>query len=216
MRHQYFQIIWKVKTQIILIILLTVLLIAPHYGLIPPPQELSAKLTSYFAIYGIPLVLIVSFFENLVGFNAYFPGSVVMLTAMAMTAGDPQRALAVYFAIIVPSLMAQHLNFLIGRYSNHEQSSSKVSNKQLFWWFLTTFWHPQLSSLTSLAAGSEGLPYKRYAKQVFTVGLAWTIFWAFVMYFFGQIAGATNNLLIPFYIYLNLWLVWDIWKYGKE
>ena len=216
MQNKFFQIIWKVKTQIILITLLTGIFLASHLALIPSPRDLTVLLSNYLSYYGLPLIAVVSFLENIVIFNVYFPGSVVVLTAMSLTAGDPARAVLTYLVVVLPIFVAHHINFLIGRYSNKQTAPQPFGEGKLFFLFFSTAWHPQLASVTSLAVGSEGIAYTRFVKYLFTVGFAWTIFWGFVMYFFGQIAGATNNLIIPYYIYLNLWLIWDLQKHTKE
>lgn len=212
-------IVLRVKTQLIIILFLTVINLLAHFGFVPSVSELTQILRKWFDQSGLPLVALCSLLENIVGFNVYFPGSIVILTAMSLTAGNPQRALITFFWIVIPSMLAHNINFLIGRYSrnSHNLSQTKKEEGRIFkgtlgnWFlFMSTFWHPHFAAVTSVASGSSRTPYKDFLKYFLVSSILWNSFWGVTMYFFGRFTVAASNLSPLFYTYLFLWLVWDL------
>ena len=200
--------------------MITINLLA-HFGYIPDTNELTEILSAIFNKYGLPLIALASFLENIVGLNVYFPGSIVILTSMSLTAGDPGKAVLVFIAIFLPSTLAQNANYLIGYFSTKnlkKQNLIKLSKIKLGLLFGSTFWHPHTTAITCMASGSEGLSYVVFLKYFIVFSLFWNVFWAITMYHFGYFAKATSNLTLFFYIYLVLWIAWDAFKIlkGKE
>ena len=66
------------------------------FNIIPPVSEMIFLLNNLFLKYGIPIIAFSSFIEHLVGVNVYFPGSVVIVTAMTLASGNLPLAVAVF------------------------------------------------------------------------------------------------------------------------
>lgn len=218
------KIICEIHTQIILIIILLSINTLAYIGVIPTTSDLTETISNMFTKYGLPLVAIFSFFENIGGFNAYFPGSVVILTAMSLTAGDPFKAIITFLFIIIPSIAAHNANYFFGKFINSKKyNNTNIVNKNSadtdklskFTIFFSTLWHPHFAAITCIASGSEGLSYRKFLKYFLPACIFWNIFWGMVMYYFGDLVNSTSNLMPLFYGYIVIWALFDIKKYYK-
>lgn len=198
------------RAQITIIGVLLALNILAAVGILPSPDELASDLANLLKNKGLPLIAVVSFIENLAGIGVYFPGSVVIAAAMALTAGNVGKALLVYFAIVIPAMAANIISYFIGKVTRKE---SIVPSKSIALWYAATYWHPQLAGVTAAASGAEGIPFWTYVKFFLPISISWTIFWALLLYFAGKAVDTSSLLLQLFYIYIAAWILWDIRKY---
>lgn len=215
-----------------ILLLVTVVNVLGQLGWIPSLAESTAWLGGFLERYGVVVVLPLAILENLIVLNVYFPGSIVILTAMALTAGDPRRALVMFVCIVIGSTVGQNANYWMGRYGGSrgpaiaERQASRAdpgadgSDRRTSrrWWlvFFGTFWHPHSASLTSILAGSEGLRYKQFLIYLLSTGLAWSVFWGFTMYHFGGILEARSNLLPAVYIYVVVWILYNLRRFVRK
>lgn len=188
-------------------------------GILPSTSSLMQSIKGLFEKHGLPLVAICSFLENIVGFNAYFPGSVAILAGMALTAGDPTRALLTYFAIVLPAGSANVLSYLSGRYLARKEEYSPDSDRtniehanQSWMLFLATYWHPHLAATTSFAVGIKGMLFKSYLIKFTIASLVWSAFWGLAVYHFGVFINEGRDLTILVYSYLIIWAAWDVFN----
>jgi membrane protein DedA with SNARE-associated domain len=197
---------------LLIIFLLILLQILSGYGLIVPPSDLLEAFSKRLGSGGLLFVATVSFFEALVIFNAYFPGSAVILFAMASTAGDWNRALLTFTAIVISSGAAHQINYWAGRLLAKLDEIRRMENKgapTLIEAFVS-YWNPHLGSLYSLRSGSNGVAYKRFLfRFVLAFGL-WNIFWGVLMYKLGDVPISGSEFLLLFYIYLAWWIVQEL------
>ena len=189
-----------------------------QFGLIPSPAQLNEILVEKFKNYGLPLIAVCAFLENLVGVNAYFPGAFTILTGMALTAGNPSRAVLTYFIIYIPSFVANILSFYFGllyRQNDLKGITRKERNTTL--WFFLTYWHPQLAALTAFTIGSDGVLSKgNFIKHSFRASLFWSIFWGVIIYHFGLFANVAHNFMTLFLGYVVVWAAIDIYKWFRN
>ena len=194
-------------------------------GWIPSVHELSDMLGRFFEKGGLPVIGMASFAENTIGLNVYFPGAIVILVAMALTAGDLPRALMTFLVILIPSMLAHLMNYGLGRWlggrvnvEGHTSGGdpSRFAKGRMWGLFLASYWHPHLAAVTSYAAGTEGVGVGAFLRVFVVASLLWNSFWGIVMYNFGEVAGATRNLIPLFYVYVVGWLLLGIWRFFKQ
>ncbi len=216
----------KIKSQLILLIILSSLDILSRIGLIPTPVEFTSILKSLFEEYGLFSVAIISFAENIVGVNSYFPGSVVILVAMSLTTGNLKMATLTFISIYLPSIFSHHVNYFIGVIDKNKKDNSDVINRDVkishksngfFNWrlisfYFTTFWHPHFTALSCLASGKENVSYRSFIANFLIVSFTWNLFWGITMYNIGNIGNTNTSLLPLMYSYLIIWSSWDIYK----
>lgn len=203
--------------QLVLLTLVAILYSFSLAGVIPSPQELNTTLVRLFTRYGLPFIAACSFVENLVGFNAYFPGAFTILTGMSLTAGHPKQALLTYVAIYIPAYAANLLSYLVGRCREAEAETSPPRSTQLWSWFFLTYWHPQLATLTALAAGASAtIPLKSFMLHSLASSFGWSIFWALIIYHFGLPFDVSKHFASLFVLYLLGWTLLAGWKASKK
>ncbi len=173
--------------------------------------------------YGLIVIGPLSFLENMVGLNVYFPGSIVILTAMALTAGNPVRGLITYLTIYGAAFVAYHINYFIGFSTSRKVVKNKnmvvdsSTNKTLWLRFFSTFWHPHFAALTCIHVGNEGYKYKQIMKYLIVVSFVWNTFWGLTMYSVGTITPTTgNSLTYIVYLYIIGWLLLSTYRYYKN
>ena len=189
-----------------------VLLLAQHLGVAPSTDSIVTSLLEHLASNRLLWVIISSFIENIIGASLYFPGSIIMLTGMAQTAGSPPDAITTYFTIYFSSAFAQQINFLIGRLTATDSQKNVQCNATRLWLTcFTTFWHPQLAAVTCYSFGTNhSLKYRQFAWPFLTFSITWSIFWALVIYRYGG-AIATPELFRWLVVaYLAIWTLRSI------
>lgn len=203
-----------IRTQLVIVGVIGTLAVLHRMGLIPTPVELEGSLASIVRrqlLFLAPIALA----ENLVGFNVYFPGSIAILLGMASTGGHPSLALLAWIAIVLPGVVGQQLSYWLGR-TGFARASGPSPTKHLgvaLEWglYAGTMWHPQVASLTSAAAGAEGLSYRHYLSRFLPVFLLWQVFWGALMYSVGaSVAKGFGWMLWLFLVYLAAWTILDL------
>lgn len=196
--------------QTILLALIAVLYLLSLFAVIPSPSDLNDILLEAFRRYGLPLIALSSFLENLVGFNAYFPGAFTILTGMSLTAGHAGKAVLTYFIIYVPACVANVLSYFLGgcRKPGLREINSSFSQK-IWLWFLLTYWHPQLASVTAFSAGVRNIPKTTFLGHALVASLFWSLFWAVIIYHVGLIANTARYFTFLFVVYVLIWAAID-------
>lgn len=200
-----------IRIQLIIIGIIVILKVLEFFGL-PSIESVIPYLAEKFKQNGYFLVSACSFLENIFGFNAYFPGSIVILTSMSLTAGNPTRGLIMFLFIYFPSIFAQIINYFLGK----NLSLPSIERKRNFWiLFFSTMWHPTFASITSTQAESMGLSIKEFLYYYLPTSLFWNCFWAVLMYKIGGIGNTGSSFFIIFYLYLAIWTLLGIIKFYK-
>ena len=181
---------------------------------------MAKSLRVFFQSNGLPAIGLLSLVENLVVANIYFPGSVVILLAMSLTAGNLQLAFVTFLWIIVPSAFAHAINYGIGRFGGAKVAKltdGPPGGEPSMIEFALAFGHPHTAAFVSFRAGSSRMPPKRYISRFLPVSLAWSTFWAIVMYNVGgSVGGVAGYWIYLIYAYLILWAAWDLWKWRRR
>lgn len=186
-------------------------------GVLPTASILMNRLLQLFTAYGVPIVAMCSFVENIPGISTYFPGSTVLLLAMASTSGDPKRAVLTYAGVLMPAIAANLSAYYLGRRSSGGSQGKHRSYRRMLFWYASTYWHPQLAALTAVASGSEGTPISLHLRCFLVTSIPWSIFWALVLYRTGAkvLTGVTEAPWV-FYIYLLAWTAWTIGSHRQK
>jgi hypothetical protein len=200
-----------------LLLLLATLQVLAMVNIIPPAEVLSSLLSHALQEGGLTLVAVASLLENLPGVNTYFPGSIVLLVRMTSTAGEPYQALLVYFCVLLPAIGGNLCSFYIGRIfprraTGGTESRSATDSRKTIAFYVLTYWHPHLASLTAYASGSTGMGAGTHAKYFLPVCISWSMFWAFLLYHTGAILDMNSQLVWLSWVYLALWIIWDLRK----
>lgn len=209
------ELLYVIKNQLLILGFVLIFKILVCFNILPEEKYLINIINNFFKDYGLFAVLFSSFLENLIGFGSYFPGSIVILTSMAMTYGNIKLAILTYFVITISSLFSHLINFIIGsKISNYNKSSINNITKHLF----LTLWHPHFAAVSSFTLGSMQISYLEFFKRFIPIHIFWNSFWAIFMYSAGALGQASFSFLNLFYAYIIIWIIWDITKFynGKN
>lgn len=208
----------KILPQIVILSLIGVFYSLSLFDIIPSPSQLNGILVEKFKTYGLPLIAICAFLENFVLVNAYFPGAFTILTGMALTAGNPGRAVLTYFVIYLPSYTANILSYYCGfLYQCKDIAGAIPKKRKSLLWFFFTYWHPQLAALTAFSAGAgKFLLPSNFIKLSLGISLFWSIFWGAIIYHFGLFTDVAHNFLLLFLGYIMVWAAVDIYLWFRS
>ncbi len=216
----------QVRLQLALFGILGALHVLSARGVIPNPNTLATTLRDFFQHRGLLAVGAVSLAENIVGVNIYFPGSVVILLAMSMTAGNLKLAFLTYLWIVVPSALAHMINYNLGRFGRGNVTKipddlagepRPPHGEPSLLEFIIAFGHPHTAAVVSVRAGANRMPMNRFLRRFIPISLVWSTFWAILMYNVGDVLhGAAGNWIVLIYVYLILWTAWDLWQWHRR
>ena len=211
---QLIKYIKAIRLQLFVVFIIIIFYILEYYNLILPEKELERILVGYLNSYGIPLLFFISFFENLIGINVYFPGSVAILFGMTNTAGNPKLAFYTFISIFIGSLLSNLINVAIGKRLN---LGEKLTRLPSIGNLLLSLWHPHFASVSALTIGKLNKPYISYMKYFIPISFLWNLFWGLFMYFIGLLSNETMGFMNTiFYIYIIFWIVFDVYKEFKK
>lgn len=201
----------KIGIPLFLIIIISFLYFLSLIDIFPSPNSILNYLKDIILKYGVLVILIVSFIENLFGFNSYFPGAVIILTAMSLTKGKLEEAALTFLLIYFPVLIATCINYFSGQFIGIRMKVKAETKRSLRKKLLFTCWHPYLASITSFQSGFNQIPFKVFFWNFIPISLMWNLFWAIIAYNYGSVL--TNNgdfFLIIFLVYLLVWIFYEI------
>lgn len=203
----------SIKNQLLIILLFLGFKLLVNFHVLPDEKYIVSLLSSFFDKYGYYAVGIASFLENLIGFGSYFPGSIVILTSMSLTAGDLSKAFITFLFIFIPSTISHVINFLIGkRISRYHKYTKRSMNFFLF----TTLWHPHFASVSAFTLGGQKIGFNKFIKYFLPVHFFWNLFWGLLIYNIGRLGHEDMSFFNLFYLYMGLWIMWDTYLYFKR
>lgn len=178
---------------------------------LPGDEQLKEVLKTYFTDYGLWIVLVGAFLEGVLLVGQYFPGGFIIFFGVVSAGGDPFRAMEVVGVVCVAFFLAYYLNYLMGKYGWYrlllkfglEQSignAKKKLERQELNAILSTYWEPNLSSITATAAGILQMPRRRFFLYSAIGILIWETFWGVVVFSLGQ--EAFNLIGLKFVLFI--------------
>lgn len=202
-----------VKLQLLVVAIVLLFQMLVYLQIIPNEEDLLGNLNKLLETKGVILLFIISFAENLVGFNVYFPGSIPLIYGMSKTAGEPEQAIKTFLSILFAVILSNFINLLIGHITT---KGDKIESGFSYKTCILTLWHPYLSSLTSLRIGKTKYFIINYIKYFIPISITWYIIGGVIIYKFGfNISASFTFIKIIFYAYLIIWIIRDLIKEFK-
>jgi membrane protein DedA with SNARE-associated domain len=213
--HMINKIAYAIRVQLIVLIIFIVLSVLGYLHLIPNSIELLHFFIANIQKFGIPLIFVASLFENAIGINTYFPGAIVIFSGMAITKGNLMAALLTFLAIYCSTIVANCINFFIGKYA---ASKIKEDKPKVLWVFMAkNLWHPYLASIASFKLGFSNVSFHLFFFNFVAVSFFWNLFWGIIAYHFGGLLTSDPELFIYlFIIYLFVWITKDVYAVLKR
>ena len=196
---------------------------------LPPEETLAQIAKTYLDRYGVVIVFVSAYLEGLLLVGWYFPGSLVIVLALILAAGEPARFAAVAATAGAGLLAAYVTNFFAGKYGWYrlllafglreplDKAQRRLSRYGLSAIF-TTYWQANLASCISTAAGILHFPPARFVIYSATAEALWATFWASIIFFLGSAALAFVGFRMILFM-IMLWIAGRLiyrWKFGAK
>lgn len=178
---------------------------------LPPQSEVIETIKQYFDRYGLSIVFIGALIEGMLLLGQYFPGGFIIFLGVIAAGSDKAEAALVVSVVSLAFAISYSINYLLGRVgwylvlsrfgmaSAIENAKAKLMKHDLNA-IISTYWEPNLASLTATAAGVLRISYKRFLFCSL-IGIAiWNSFWGIFVFVLGdnalKIAGPKYILII--------------------
>lgn len=164
---------------------------------LPSDEVMKNKIISYFANYGLVIVFVGAFLEGVLLIGQYFPGGFIIFFGVISAGANVLRAAEIVAIVCISFFIAYYLNYLIGKYGWYrlllrfglgktiEITKEKLAKHELST-ILSTYWEPNLSSITATAAGILQIPRRRFLIHSIIGILIWETFWGILVFFLGR------------------------------
>jgi hypothetical protein len=106
----------RVRATLLLLLIVLVLDSLSRAGILPSQELLNHEIRTILLERGPLALAFVTILESTVGINLYFPGSILILTTMALTAGNVPLAMSTFSVIFIFLCLTYSLDFIIGKY----------------------------------------------------------------------------------------------------
>ena len=176
-------------------------------------------LSNLYRDYGLPALFISSLLESIAYIGLYFPGSVVILLAVAVSDGSVFEFMTIAAVTALAIVVGSTISYYCGWYSllRSSVSESEVTlnePKSTLWWFILCNWHPNAIGLWFFKRGVDKKPLFPWIIYVWPVMFIWGLFLAFVVYAMRE--QVNDERILEIFIVLFVWVVIDIYlKYKK-
>ncbi len=193
------------------------------FFVVPTQNEFFNLVFSYVGHQSLFLIFLIALLEGGFVLGQYAPGGFVIFLSILSAGEDIPRISLLISIICIAYFIAYTIDYAIGYYgtqllakkTNFEKKISgfkKALEKNVAAATFFTFWDTNLASFLSVAAGSLKIPYKTFALYSSIFIIFWNIFWAVIIYFFGNIV---LDLFGPKYLLL-IFIVWLLWIFYKN
>lgn len=223
-RHEALKVVSRIRTQLILILLLVAIEVGSRSGLLPEPAALLVRLSAVVRDGGWLALPAISFFEHLAALNVYFPGSIAIFLSVSSLTGHPSLAVRAVLGSVLGAVLAHQVNFCFGRYlssawmvaSRRSRADLSESRWRMALPFLLAFWHPHFGALAMIFAAREKTPYAFATALSIGATVVWQACWGFLAYNAGQALQSNALGFWPLLTCLVLWSAIDLWRLARE
>jgi len=191
---------------------------------LPPEEELIALVQKYFDLYGYWVVLVSAILETLLLVGWYFPGGFIIFLGVLFASANISRVAGVVTLVIIGSLLALSLNYLLGKYGWYKLflklglrgPLEKAQIRFIRYGLpavLGSYWNPNLASLTATAAGILHFPFRKFFTASLLATVVWDVFWGTLVYLLGERALVFTGLRFALLI-VGVWILLAVIKYA--
>lgn len=207
----------RIKVQLVVLGIVTTAYILNISGILPSTSEMILKLNELFLEYGLPIVALSSFLEHIVGVNVYFPGSIVIVTAMTLSAGNLPFAITIFLAEVIPAILAYIFNYFVTYFAVRKDTSTNIYSEKKLYKYLTlyfsTLWHPHFGAVTCIQSAKEKMPIRTFLFLLIPFAFFWDLCWGILIYNFGHFFKTNVDKLFPiFVLYIIIWILIDLFE----
>ena len=189
---------------------------------LPTQDTLIELILDFINTQSIFFIFLIALVEGGLILGQYAPGGVVISLSILAAQGDISKIVLLTSVITIAYLIAYSIDYLIGYYGINsllnkfglEQKLSRfhrLLNKNALSTIFFSYAETNLASLVAAASGTLRLPFKRFFVYSFFCAMFWNIFWAFIIYTFGNVILSIFGFGYVIVI-MVLWMFWVFYK----
>ncbi len=164
---------------------------------LPDNEHLIAAIKVYFDRYGLMMVFAGALMEGVLLLGQYFPGGFIIFLGVIAAGNDLGRVVEVVTIVSIAFVIGYSLNYAMGRYGWYlifkkfgldqaiENAKNKLARHELNA-ILSTYWEPNLASITATAAGVLRIPFQKFSFYSIIGIIVWNAFWGTLVHLLGE------------------------------
>lgn len=148
---------------------------------------------------GYWLIFLSALIEGVLILGEYYPGGFIIFVGVVSAGKDISRVSKVVLIVSAAFLIAYHVNYLIGKYGWYKlflrfklreplERAQKRLSKHAFNAIMSSYWEPNLASVTATAAGILQVPGRKFLRYSAFSILVWNTIWGALVYSLGESA----------------------------
>ena len=197
------------------IIFFSIITIGDMFGVIPGIKDMIAFLQSLYDQFGLFGLFISSLLEGVAYFGLYFPGSVVVLLAVALSDGTLGAFISISATVACALTISSLISYRLGSIQFIQKRLKVSSNydKDSLFWFVFNHWHPNGLGLLYFKRGFNGEKLIPYIFATPVIIFIYGIFFSYGIYSLKDYAGSDETWII--FIILGLWFLVELYFKNK-
>jgi len=187
----------EISIPLILLALYYFLFHFQKFIILPTQQGFLDLVLNFINTQSIFIIFLIALIEGGLILGQYSPGGVVIFLSIVSAQGDISKISLLILVITLAYLLAYSLDYLLGYYGINALFKKFGFEKQIERYrksldknaFNTVFFScadTNLASIVSAAAGTLKISFKKFFLYAVISVVFWNIFWAIVLYFFGN------------------------------
>ncbi|MBS3086392.1 VTT domain-containing protein [Candidatus Pacearchaeota archaeon] len=164
-----------------------------------PAQDALIELTlDYINTRSIFFIFLIALVEGGLILGQYAPGGIVISLSIISAGGDVVKVILLCLVISLAYLVAYGIDYFIGYYGinrliekfglyDRVSKYKRLLEKNVFTTIFFSYWETNIASIVAAAAGSLKVSFKKFFLYSVICVLFWVIFWAIILFFFGNI-----------------------------
>ena len=193
------------------IIFFSIITIGDMFGVIPGISDMIAFLQSLYERFGLFGLFVSALLEGVAYFGLYFPGSVVVLLAVALSDGSFASFAAISATVAIALTISSFVSYKLGSVEfiqNKLKVGSEYDKDSLFW-FVFNHWHPNGLGLLYFKRGFNGENLFPYIFATPCIIFIYGMFFSSVVFSLKDRAGGDETWII--FIILGLWFLVELY-----
>ncbi len=163
-----------------------------------PSQDTFLSLTlDFINTQSLFVIFLIALVEGGLILGQYSPGGVVIFLSIVSAEGNIPKVSLLLLVITIAYLMAYSLDYLFGYYGvdtilkklgleKKTEKYRKLLDRNAFSTIFFSYAETNIASIVAVASGLLKIPFKKFFSYSILAVIFWNIFWAIILYFFGN------------------------------
>ena len=197
------------------IIFFAIITVGDSFGVIPGINDMIQFLESLYLKFGLFGLFISALLEGIAYFGLYFPGSVVVILAVALSDGSLPSFIGISATVAAALTISSCVSYFLGSrgfIKNKLKQNSNYDRDSLFW-FVFNHWHPNGLGLLYFKRGFNSERFFPYILATPVIIFLYGLFCCYLIFSLKEYAEADQTAII--FTILGIWFVVELFFKNK-